>query len=462
MRNESIEAVPFAEKEQGFEFYLSVIKRRWPYFLIPFVIVLSIGGLVAMLMPPIYRSEARILVQSQQIPLDLVKPTVTASAEERIQIIAQRIMTRDNLMGIVNKFGMFPKWRTRMSDTDLVDLMRERTSITPIALNLAGSAARNTPNVAFTVGFEYENPQLTMQVANELVTLILNEDVRARTSRAAETTKFLASEVERLQAERMATESQIADLKRRFMNLDDETAEQLSVLKAQLLQKRAVYSESHPEIMALKERIKALEQSGSAPTEEKQAPNSEPALGATTADAPQHPNAEKSEQDAETPGNTSISLLESKEKSLQDDLDKARAKLLAASQGERLEENQQSERFEVIEQPTYPQEPIKPNRKKLLAMGFALSLVAGFAGVFAIESYDKTIRGAADMPIPARLIVTIPYIATKAETESFRKRLKIGIAVSLLCFVLILALIHWLVIPLDLVFQKVMDRLLGV
>ena len=97
-----------------------------------------------------------------------------------------------------------------------------------------------------------------------------------------------------------------------------------------------------------------------------------------------------------------------------------------------------------------------------MAMGFALSLVAGFAGVFAIESYDKTIRGAADMPIPARLIVTIPYIATKAETESFRKRLKIGIAVSLLCFLLILALIHWLVIPLDLVFQKVMDRLLGV
>jgi hypothetical protein len=260
----------------------------------------------------------------------------------------------------------------------------------------------------------------------------------------------------------MATESQIADLKRRSMSLDDETAEQLSALKAQLLQKRAVYSESHPEIMALKERIKTLEQSGSAPTEEKQAPISEPATDAVPADAPQKPTAEKSDQDAETPGNASISLLESKEKSVQDDLDKARAKLLAASQGERLEENQQSERFEVIEQPTYPQEPVKPNRKKVLAMGFALSLVAGFAGVFAIESYDKTIRGTADLPIPARLIVTIPYIATKAETATFKKRLKFGIGISVLCVLLILAAIHWLVIPLDLVFEKLMDRVIGV
>ena len=126
------------EKEQGFEFYLSIIKRRWAFFLIPLVIVLCASTLVAMLMRPIYRSEARILVQSQQIPLDLVRPTVTASAEERIQVIAQRIMTRDNLMAIVNKFQMFPSWRTSMSDSDLVDLMRERASITPIALNFAG------------------------------------------------------------------------------------------------------------------------------------------------------------------------------------------------------------------------------------------------------------------------------------------------------------------------------------
>ena len=252
------------EKEQGFEFYLSIIKRRWAFFLIPLVIVLCASTLVAMLMRPIYRSEARILVQSQQIPLDLVRPTVTASAEERIQVIAQRIMTRDNLMAIVNKFQMFPSWRTSMSDSDLVDLMRERASITPIAMNLPGSSNRNSTAVAFTVGFEYEDPQVTMRVANELVTLILNEDVRARTSRASETTKFLSQEVDRLENDRLAIEAQIGELRSKNFG-SEESAGQLAVLKNELLQKSAIYSESHPDIKALKDRIKALEQAGVQP-----------------------------------------------------------------------------------------------------------------------------------------------------------------------------------------------------
>src|SRR5262245_29358011 len=165
------EAHRVVEKEQGLEFYLSIVKRRWPYFLLPFVTVLGIGTLVALLLPPLYRSDARILVQSQQIPLDLVQPTVTASAEERIQVIAQRIMTRDHLNAIVDKFQMFPQWRSSVSVTELVDLMRDRTSITPIALTLTSSPNRNVFNsaMAFTVGFEYEDPQITTQVAKDLV-----------------------------------------------------------------------------------------------------------------------------------------------------------------------------------------------------------------------------------------------------------------------------------------------------
>ena len=154
-------------------------------------------------------------------------------------------------------------------------------------------------------------------------------------------------------------------------------------------------------------------------------------------------------------------MLQSKEASVQQDLDKAREKLLAARQGERLEEDQQSERFEVIEQPSLPQAPIKPNRKKILAMGFALSIVAGFGGVFAIESYDKTIRGTTDLPMPPRLVVTIPYISTRAEVERSRQRLKIVAGAAVVALIAILILIHFLVLPLDLLFEKLTNRLIG-
>ena len=57
-----------------------------------------------MLWPPTYLSEGKILVESQQIPVDLVKPTVTTASKERIQVIEQRVMTRDNLLAILDKY----------------------------------------------------------------------------------------------------------------------------------------------------------------------------------------------------------------------------------------------------------------------------------------------------------------------------------------------------------------------
>ena len=69
--------------------------------------------------------------------------------------------------------------------------------------------------IAFTVSFENERPELARQVANELVTTILNEDVRARTNSALETTRFLEREAKRLETELASVEIKIADAKSR-------------------------------------------------------------------------------------------------------------------------------------------------------------------------------------------------------------------------------------------------------
>ena len=61
-------------------FYWELLKRRFFYFLIPFVLVAAIGAGVALVLPPTYLSEGKILVQSQQIPTELVRSTVTSAA----------------------------------------------------------------------------------------------------------------------------------------------------------------------------------------------------------------------------------------------------------------------------------------------------------------------------------------------------------------------------------------------
>jgi len=317
-------------------FYWQLIKRRGLYFVIPFIVVLTVGLPLAVLLPATYFSVGKILVQSQQIPTELVRPTVTSAAQERIQVIEQRTMTRENLLAILDKFQLFPEKRSFLSATELVELMKRSAKIEPLAEPLAFNQIRSrgdNPTIVFTVGFEYSDPQTASRVANELVTRILNEDLRDRTSRATDTTKFLSREVQRLQSDSAALDAKIALAKRSQAksgaSAPDQSTTQLAQLKMELAQKSALYSDRHPMMQALKRQIEALEKVVVAP------------VG----------------PDVLVP----LEELETQQENIQKNMEAASAKLAAARLGETLEKDQQSEKLEVIEQPTAPQEPIRPS-----------------------------------------------------------------------------------------------------
>jgi hypothetical protein len=137
-------------------------------------------------------------------------------------------------------------------------------------------------------------------------------------------------------------------------------------------------------------------------------------------------------------------------------LEAASAKLAAARLGETLEKDQQSEKLEVIEQPTAPQEPIRPNRPKIAGMALLLALAAGGGLVFVLELADKGIRRSSDIfgIVDSRLVIGIPYITT--QTELRRRKLKttllIGGAVALV--ITALAAAYLFMPPLDLMIAK--------
>ena len=189
------------------EYFYDVVKRRWLYFVIPFVLVFGVGAVITALLPATYVSEGKMLIESQEIPSDLVQPTVSTVADERVALLQQRIMVRDKLLAIAAKYQLaelakkerfFGRWRPQLSSTDIVDMMRERTQIAPIKNDMPVRPGQRQ-FIAFTVSFENEVPQVARQVANELVTTILDEDVRARTNSALETTRFLERESQRLE-----------------------------------------------------------------------------------------------------------------------------------------------------------------------------------------------------------------------------------------------------------------------
>ena len=419
-------------------YLLGVLKRRAFYFAIPFALILAIGSLITLIWPARYISQGTILVQSQEIPSDLVRPTIAALANDRIQIIEQRVMTRDNLLGIAKKYGLTSGWLDRLSGTEIVDFLRKRTVIRPSEQRLE---SRKKEAIAFSVGFEYENPAVATKVANDLVTMMLSEDVRSRTEFAAQTTKFLAQEVTRLEERLASIDAQIIALKRtrlggKSSDLDDDKA--LATLKSELLLKSATYSAYHPDIQALKRRIAALERSGASDKTAATPDNTDSTAGAARANGP------------------GLDTLETQRDSVKDEMNKATQKLSAARMGENLEKGQHSERLEVIEQPTMPQKPVSPNRPKIFAMVVALALMAGGGLVFAAEMLNQPIRTRSDLfsLIDRQMIVSIPYIATQAETHHQKTKTLRAVGIVTALVLTGLLVLYFILPPLDIAFDN--------
>ena len=104
------------------------------------------------------------------IPVELVRPTVTATATARIQVIEQRVMTRDNLLAVVDKFHVFAGRRNWYGAVAVAPLSRDRSArpgpadghkSRPIELDLKQARSRNLSNaMAFSVSFDVASPEM--------------------------------------------------------------------------------------------------------------------------------------------------------------------------------------------------------------------------------------------------------------------------------------------------------------
>lgn len=180
-------------------FYLSLFLRRLPYFLL-FVVIGSVIGLtLARFLPPVYLAEARLVVESEQIPDELAASTVRTEATEQLQIIQQRILTRDRLLEMANRLQIYapaPGVSTRrLAADEIVQDLRERIRI----VTTGGTVARGPAQATLvSVSFKAPTAALSASVTNEVVTLILQENIAMRTTVAGQTLDFFSQEVERL------------------------------------------------------------------------------------------------------------------------------------------------------------------------------------------------------------------------------------------------------------------------
>jgi len=180
--------------------YLAILKRRKWQLILPIVVLAPVAVLVATMLPPVYQSAATILIEQQEIPPELIQTTVTSFADQRIQVIKQRVMTLKNLGELIEKYDLYPEIRRKQSLNAAVETMRNNVGLNMISADVvdprSGSAKRAT--IAFSLSFKDPSPAVAQKVTNELVSLFMGENLRQREAAVEEASVFLREEANKL------------------------------------------------------------------------------------------------------------------------------------------------------------------------------------------------------------------------------------------------------------------------
>jgi polysaccharide biosynthesis transport protein len=198
--------------------YASILRRRFlPFLAVTLgVLALSTGAILAI--PPLYRSEATIVATPQDIP-SAPNPSPRRQAERRMELIRKQIFARDELLSIADKYALFESKRRDISTTALIELLRKRISIESEDVKIKSPAGQEEPSfLAFSVGFDYETPEIAAKVANELLTLILSIDKKLIDQSSGQSIHFFEKQAKAQTAALAGVEEELTRFKLKNVN----------------------------------------------------------------------------------------------------------------------------------------------------------------------------------------------------------------------------------------------------
>lgn len=301
----------------------------------------------------------------------------------------------------------------------------------------------------------------------------LETDLRASQKEQAVARSELSSlEVELASARAGGTKKAVNES--RFTSYKDE----VDKLNANLSKLKTLYSDNHPAVKSLTRKIQALKQL------EVTESNNEESVTEKTLDIAKV----KAKIDAV---NRRIRAMEREENQIRTRMDRTESMVFQSAQTEGvlsalerkyqvasvayqdaktkqdqakiekdIELQDQGERFVVTEPPIMPTNPIKPNRKLLLAISLLFSVIGGFILSVLMELFDKRLRGheAIAHTLKMQPLAFIPYIKNEQDSVNFRYKLMNLLFYVLSVITLCLVFIHFKVTPMSELLTKILDK----
>lgn len=446
-------------------------QRRW-FILIPTVLGVVAAGAAALLLPPKYVSSAVMIVQSPSLPEEVIGSGPNDVIARRLEAIRQQIVNRPALLSMIETHELYLKERQSDPLSQVVETMRDSITLVPERIDLGGGAQDNT--IAVRLSFSYDDPYKAQAIAQELMERVVEVNSTTNTEQAVQTVQFLTEQQAEVQRQIRELEDEIASINVRFGDVlasasspvisnssagydmqiaalerensalqsqretlatADTRDPAVASAEAQLAAARAIYSDSHPDVLLARRRLAEAERLARSnvaklPTEtidtriafndrqiaELRAAKARDSSQLATVIA-ERARAPVIEQEA--------NQLQQRLRGLYAQYEATSARLLAARAGARADAEQLGERLLVVDPPVVPDRPSFPNRLLIAALGLAAGLGLGLAMALGVEMLLRPVRDprAITAITGARPLAMVPVIsADKRKTSRGRGR----------------------------------------
>ena len=497
------------------EYWAIAVRRRW-WILLPLFLVWAAVWGASWLLPVTYQSESLILVEQQKVPDQYVVPNVTSDLQERLQSLTEQILSRTRLQDTIDRLGLYRRAEGALNSGDPVEQMRN-----DIKIELVSAPDHPGEYTAFKMRYSAGSPELAQRVNGELSSLFIAENVKSQRQLSENTTAFLESQLAEARARMAEQEAKVAAFKEKHLgelpsqlesNMQilaglqsqlqsaqqtmDAARQQKLYLESLLQQYESVqaslassadsgaappqtleteladmrlklqdlksrYTDSHPDVVALKEKIAEAERLQKQTERKMDAqPKDARIAGAVGTTAPSgappgSPTPLMQVQSQLKANQLEISNIQQHEKDLESQITGYQARLNLTPETEQeltaisrgyeesktnynsllqkqmqsqlatsLEQRQQGEQFRIVDPPSLPKKPTAPNHLLFSLGGLLAGLALGLALTAVLEMTDVRVRQEKDLLgiVPAGVLVGIPHLNTPDETRS-RKHL---------------------------------------
>lgn len=442
-------------------------QRRW-FIIVPTILGI-IGAILAnLLIPATYRATALMLVQSPQLGA-VVGNDGSEVIDRRMARITERVTSRPDLIALIEKHGLYQNLRKSKPLSEVLQKMRDSISLVPTASNDSGSSGQSR-TIAFKLSFDYGEPAPAQAVTQDLMQRIVELDATSNSETAERRVEFLEEQAKGLQTQIADVQGKIAAINAQngvvlsntgmimtggtgsydvqIAALQRDTAQLISqrdvartsdtrdpvvaAAEQALASARAVYNESHPDVVIAKQRLAEARELAKGNTQKLPLEqidqqiafnNSQiQALRAAKAQEMAQVSTARSAQARAPLIQTQIADLQTTLSGLNSQYNDVSAKLLAARAGARAEDEQMGEKLSVVDPPVMPDAPVWPDRLLITLVGIAGGLGAGLALALAVEIILRPIRdpGSLAALVGSAPLAMIPVIRERPVPKSER------------------------------------------